>query len=163
MINSIKKFLGIETDLIGDEIDFNNCWNIFEINDRDKLLSRVIELVPDESVWSIEGIENKEIFDVVSKYIITDDQKPSKGTIWPKQKLYKILLSKEAKADILRNIDNWDLSWNIMHQHIYKGDIFYLTSYDNLDKASTWISMELAKTELDKLKEQKIIDFRAVE
>jgi len=97
---------------------------------------------------------------VISKHIITDEQKPSKGTIWPKQKLYKIILSKDAKADILRNIDSWDLSWNIMHQHIYKGDIFYLTSYDNLDKGSTWISMELAKTELDKLKEQKVINTR---
>ncbi len=124
MINSIKKFLGIETDINGKEIDFNNCWNINEINDRNQLLARIIELVPDESVWSIEEVGNKEILDVISKHIITDEQKPSKGTIWPKQKLYKILLSKDAKADILRNIDSWDLSWNIMHQHIYKGATF---------------------------------------
>jgi hypothetical protein len=159
MLTIIKKLFGIRTDIKGKELELDDCWIINKINDRNKLLSRLIELVPVDSIWTIEGLSDKKIYEVISNHLFSDDAKVWKGTIWPKQNFFKIKLTDKAKDDILQDLPNWDLDWNIIHQHIYKGDKFYLTSYDNLDEACTWISKEFDIIELNKLKGQNVFDF----
>ncbi|MBD1395725.1 hypothetical protein H9Q13_00980 [Pontibacter sp. JH31] len=159
MLRAIKKLLGIETDIKGKEIDFDNCWIVDEINDRNKFLALIISIVPEDSIWSIEGLADEEIYHLLSIYPISDDTKVWKGTVWPKQNSFKVKLSKKAKEEILLALPNWNLESNFVHQHIYKDEEFYLTSYDNLDKACTWVSKSLDQGELEKLKELRVIDF----
>lgn len=143
----------------GLEVDFNNCWTLNKINNRHIFLSRIIELVPIDSIWYIEGIVDEIILSVISKYFDNDNTKMEIGTIWPKQKSYRIKLTKEAKAKILNVIDRWALDWQLEHQHIYKDNEVFLSSYDNLHKRATWVSKGIEWKEMEKLKTENIIDY----
>jgi len=159
MLKAIKKILGIEAGNEGKQIDFKKAWTVDRIKDRNKFLSKIIELVPSESIWTIEGHYDEGIHKIIFKHLIEDDIKVWKGTVWPKQNFIKVKLTDDAKSDILNALPSWNLKHNIIHQHIYKDGQFYLTSFDNLEETCTWVSMEFPKSELDKLKEDDIIDF----
>jgi len=155
----LKKILNIKTNYEGKQIDFDNAWIIDKINNRENLLEFLFENTPEKSVWSIEGVYNKDILNLLSKFAHTDETKVALGTVWPKQIHIKILLTNDSKFEILKHISNWDLSEDIVHQHIYKEDVFYLTSFDNLSENCTWISKNITKKLLENLKQESIIDF----
>jgi hypothetical protein len=159
MLTIFKKIFSIRTDIKGNQIDFDDCWTVDKIINRNRLLARLIELVPIDSIWTIEGLSDKNIYDLISKHIFVDDNKVWNGTIWPKQNFFKIQLTETAKTDILKELPGWDLELNIIHQHIYKDNKYYLTSYDNLHEWCTWISMYFDIVEMNKLKDQNILDF----
>ena len=150
---------GIRSEIKGNQIDFKTCWTVNKIYDRNRFLARLIELVPDNSIWTIEGLSDKDIYNLIAKHIVIDDTKIWRGSIWPKHDLYKIKLSEKAKKDLLKGLSKWDLVRNIEHQHIYKGDKFYMTSYDNLHESSTWLSKDFDIKEITTLKDQGVIDF----
>jgi hypothetical protein len=158
-MNIIKKLFKKKSELKGKEIDFDNCWSLKKIKDREELLKKIIEVAPENSIWSIEGIEEKNIYEAISKHITTDNTMMQIGTIWPKQKIAKVLLTEIAKKEIVSSIPNWNLDYNITHQHIYKEDVVYFTSYDNLDPKCTWISNLIDKEDFKNLSEKMIIEF----
>src|SRR4030042_613556 len=137
-------------DLQGKEIDYNNCWTIDKLRNKEGFLKRIIELVPNGSIWAIEGI-SKELIEYFSEYHIIDDQKTALGTIWPKQRLLKIKIDTNSRDLIVHKLSKIDLSQEIIHQHIYYGDKFYLTSFDNLHKDCTWISKDFKRLEFEDL------------
>lgn len=159
MFDIFKRLFKKENEIKGKEIDFDNCWTLKKINDREELLKRIIEIAPENSIWSIEGIEEKYIYETISKHITSDDKIMQNGTIWPKQKNVKVLLTEIARKEIINSIPNWNLDYNIMHQHIYKADMVYFSSYDNLHPRCTWFSNIIAKEEFKTLSEENIIEF----
>lgn len=107
------------------------------------MLKEIIRIVPENSIWSVEGLYSKEIYDVIEPFVIEDEVYIKRATIFPKQDCFKIQLNQKSKKIIASKIDDWNLDWEMIHQHIYKGKISYLNSYDNLHEACTWIAYEL--------------------
>lgn len=161
MLSKILNILKIvpKSERTGEEIDYNNAWIIDSVNDKFKFLAWLFKNVPSNSIWAIEGIYEKSIIDFLVQYSTNDSRSITLGTIWPKQKFLKILLSDMNKNKILMLMKEWDLSIDLMHQHIYKDDHFYFTSFDNLHPCCTWLSKRIPIGELEKLKTDNIIDF----
>lgn len=145
MFESIRKFLGIEKGRESEitQLDNDNSFCFSRVHNKNELLKEIIRNVPENSIWSIEGLQSKEISDIFEPFVIDDEVHIKRATIFPKQDLFKVQLTQESKKKIASNINSWNLDWEIIHQHIYKGKETYLISYDNLHEACTWISNEL--------------------
>ena len=124
-------------------LDNNNSFGFSRVHNKNELLKEIIRNVPENSVWSIEGIQSKEIFEIIEPFVIDDEVYIKRATIFPKQDFFKVHLTQESKKIITSKMDSWNLDWEIIHQHIYKEKETYLNSYDNLHEACTWISNEL--------------------
>ena len=157
MLKSILKFIGWvpKEERNGAEIDFNNAWEFESISKKNEFLSWLIQYVPNNSIWSIEGLYNKELFRIIRHYLTDDGLQVQRGTVWPRPKYCKVLLNEESKNTILKNINKWNLDVDIIHQHIYYQKDIYLTSYDNL--TCVWLTKIIDQSELDKLEEEGII------
>ncbi|NLD36196.1 MAG: hypothetical protein GX654_04930 [Desulfatiglans sp.] len=159
MSNTLLKYLGWvpKEERKGIEINYDNAWEFQSIFNKNEFMSWLIKYVPNDSIWSIEGLYNSKLYQTVQEYTIDDGIKVNRGTVWPRPKYMKIKLSEEAKKVILENINNWNLESDITHQHIYYQNNVYLTSYDNLD--CTWLSKDIDQSELDTLEEKGIIQY----
>ncbi|MBK3520030.1 hypothetical protein [Carboxylicivirga marina] len=127
-------------DRVGKEIDFKNSWAVSKLEDKLEFFKRILTLVPDNSIWAIEGMSDMKLIEYLQTFPIEDSLIVNKGTIWPKQKTLKVLINPISRKSLIQNITFENLDWEIIHQHIYNDEKFYLTSYDNLHEACTWIS-----------------------
>jgi hypothetical protein len=143
----------------GIQIDYDNSWCIGDIRDRNAFLSHILDLVPDGSVWAIEGIYEEEILARLGPYETNDDVQVLKGTMWPRQITVKILLDAENKKRIKTMLPDWDLNVNFTHQHIYHREDVLFTSFDNLHDGITYLSRRLDRKALEKLIQQDLFAF----
>ncbi len=122
------------------KIDVNNSWSVIKIDDKESFFKRILTLVPDNSIWSIEGVADNDLGNYLLKFRFEDEQIVRKGTIWPRKETLKVLINEDSRKALIENLTLKNLDRDIIHQHIYKDDKFYLSSYDCLDAACTWIS-----------------------
>jgi hypothetical protein len=145
------------------EIDTNNSWSVIKIGDKESFFKKILTLIPNNSIWSIEGIANNDLRDYLLKFQFKDDQIVRKGTIWPRQKTLKVIINEDSRDDLINKLTLRNLDWDIIHQHIYNGDKFYLSSYDCLDEACTWISKDFKHSDFKDLIEAdqlELYDFK---
>ncbi|WP_028887734.1 hypothetical protein [Tenacibaculum ovolyticum] len=141
------------------EIDYDNCWIITEIPNKNKFIKEILDCLPENCIWSIEGMFDKGIYDTISDFIILDEKKKTKYTVWPKHNFFEVKLTNEARSKVLENIMEWDFDANFIHQNIFSENHCYLTSFDNLHRACTWISDFFEISKLNDLKKKGILDF----
>lgn len=143
----------------GRRIDYGSSLCVTGIRNKSEFLINILELVPDGSVWSIEGIHDEQILADLAPYRTTDDVRVVKATIWPRQTQIKVLLNPESKQRIKELLPDWDLNLNFIHQHIYFGQEFLLTSHDNLADGITYLSPALDRNRLDSLAQAGLFSF----
>ncbi len=146
-------------EVTGKEIDPNHVWEFKSISRKNDFQAWIIERVPDGSVWSIEGFHDPDIFETVQDFVTEDGVRVHKGTVWPRQRHIKIKLNAQSKKAILDRLEDWNLDVDIRHQHIYKGEMFYLTAYDNLHAGCTWLTKMIDRAELDELEDRGILEY----
>ncbi len=142
----------------GKEVDYENSWIVAKFKDKEAFLKTFLKIIPDDSVWAVEGKFDHNLIDLLQKYRINDEQKVCKGTIWPKQQKMKVLINKESRKEFIEKLTFTNIEWNIIHQHFYKNNLFYLTSYDNLDEDCTRITNELTKSDIEILIKEGLIE-----
>lgn len=141
----------------GEMVDVNDCYALFDIRNSKELFKTIITLVPDDSILAIEGIYSKNIIDLLLKEEVSDNQKVYIVIAWPRQIRLKSRLNSKQKSLILNHCDNWDFGNDIIHQHIYKDNHFYFTSYANMKSGCVFISHLINKPKIEKLKFDGII------
>lgn len=159
MINRIMKRKVDQELKINRQVDLKNCYSIIKITDKNILLQQIILGVPDNSIWAIEGLYDRNIIGVLKNHFSDDESNAYKATIWPGQDSYTIKLTEAAKKDIIANLYNWNLDSDIIHQHIYLSDTFYFTLYDNLSESCTWVGKEFDIKLLMDMERQDIVEF----
>ena len=143
----------------GRRIDYGSSLCVTGIRNKSEFLVNMLDLVPDGSVWSIEGIHDEQILADLAPYRTTDDVRVIKATVWPRQTQIKVLLNTESKPGIIELLPAWDLNLNFIHQHIYYGEDFLLTSHDNLADGITYLSPALDRSRLDSLAQAGLFTF----
>ncbi|MBW3002416.1 hypothetical protein KY338_04625 [Candidatus Woesearchaeota archaeon] len=137
MLKKIKNL--VEKKIKGGQVDINNCWLIdgLSISSQEDFLIFIIEHVPDDSVWAIEGCFDDNMLNELRKYKTEDSVKVFQACIsqctesgWNDPIRAKVLLSKENKPKIIEIIKKHSLC-SLIHHHIYYKSIFYFTTYDN--------------------------------
>lgn len=157
-----KKFLKkigwiSEEERSGKMVDAFNCYSLFEIKDPRNLLIEILNLVPDDSIWAIEGVYSEHIISFLKQFHVEDDESVELGTVWPSQKKIRVLLTKDAKNAIIEELKNWNIDVDIVHQHIYKSGFFYFTSYDNLKSGCIWLTNQIEERKISPLIEKNFI------
>ena len=82
----------------GRRIDYGSSLCVTSIRNKSEFLVNMLDLVPDGSVWSIEGIHDEQILADLAPYRTTDDVRVIKATIWPRQTQIKVLLNTDARG-----------------------------------------------------------------
>ncbi|ANQ51755.1 hypothetical protein MY04_4417 [Flammeovirga sp. MY04] len=135
----------------GKEIDFDDCWIVGKLDDRDKFITRILELVPDDTIWAIEGVQDQSLLDFFRSFASSDEEKVALGTVWPKQRTLRVRIDSESREKLINKVPEMNLDWEIIHQHFYYEEHFYLTAYDNLDTCCTWISKRFTIQDFDSM------------
>ena len=78
-------------------LEKKNSFGFSKVYNKNKLLKEIIINVPDDSIWLMEGIQSKEIFETIKPFIVEDSIYIKKATIYPKQDDYKIELNQNSK------------------------------------------------------------------
>lgn len=143
----------------GEKIDYENSLCATNIRDKNEFLAHIIDMVPDGSVWSVEGIVDERILAYLEAYRTIDDVKVMRATAWPRLTQIKVLLNEASKKRIRALLPEWDLNLNFIHQHIYYDENFLLTSFDNLADGITFLSTELDQGALNSLAKEGLFSF----
>jgi hypothetical protein len=117
--------------------------------------------VPDDTIWAIEGVQDKSLIEFFKSFESSDEEKVALGTVWPKQRTLKVRIDSESREKLINKVPEMNLDWEIIHQHFYFGEHFYLTAYDNLDSSCTWISKRFTIQDFESMisrSELEIID-----
>jgi len=129
MIKKAKDWILKKTK--GGQVDIHNCWIIdgVSIPDKDDFLIFIIEHVPDDSVWAIEGCYDENFLKELASFETEDNVAVYHGTMDEPVRI-KIRLSKERKPRIIELIKKYGVD-SLIHHHIYHDKHFYFTTYDN--------------------------------
>lgn len=133
------------------KFDFDKAWSFLQIRDKHRFLKWVLSIVPDGTVWNIEGVYDPAILEVLREFPATDNVRISRATIWPRQHTLKVLLTEASKAKLASCLEKWNLDGDLIHQHIYSDTAVYFRSYDNLHENCTWVSHLISRDQLEPL------------
>ena len=99
----------------------------------------------------------------LKKYHAEDGIYLKRGTIFPKEKIFKVKLNEIAKRELIKMIPFWDFNVNFDHQYIYDNERIYFSSFDNLDPTTTWLSKDFNEKFLEYLQKQNVLKYSKVE
>ena len=115
----------------GGEVDIHSCWIIdgVSISGKEDFFIFIIQHVPDDSVWAIEGCYDDNFLKELVSFETEDNVAVFQATMGKPVRI-KIRLSKESKPKIIELIRKYGVD-SLIHHHIYHGNHFYFTTYDN--------------------------------
>ncbi len=134
-----KKQQGVNMSKEEIAFDYKDRWDVFGIQNKQKFMKSLFHKVPEDSVWYIEGIDEGSL-KLLDEFKTTDDIKIGRNTIWPKQEIVKIFLSSKNRERIFKLLPTFDFNLDFTHQFVYRQNLFYLVSFDNLDDECTYLS-----------------------
>jgi len=133
-----------------DLFDYHNCWVVTEIKDKNKFISKMIEIVPNDSIWDVWGVFDANIQSQLLKYEINGkDNKTYK---------FKTVLSSKNKNEIQNLIAKWDFEGNFIAQFIYKDNDYFFSANDNLQNLFVSTSL-IEKKIMEQMKNENIINY----
>ena len=154
MWNKIKTYWNERIKEKTDSFDYDNCWVVDKIYNKNEFLSKIIKIVPNESVWNVYGVFDKDIVELLSEFRTRSLKKKNSAY------QIKINLNKNSKRKILKSIHKWDLDKNFISQSIYKKETSYFSSNDNLHNCCTSVSFNINEFEMENLKNDEIIEYK---
>ena len=138
----------------------SDFWSVVRIYDKQTFLSNMINLAPEGSIWTIEGIEDYTIVKQLELYKVPEDElrqqedRNFKG-------IRKYLLSKEAKKAVIKLIPDWNLDENLYSQHILWERQKYFIAYHCMQEHFTWVSRKVDESVLDQMQQHFVIRYSA--
>jgi hypothetical protein len=102
MLRGLLRLIGLGGRDEGPSIylDFDGTWTFSRIEDKHLFLKWVLSVVPDGAVWSIEGVRDPAILDVLRGFSVNDNLQIPRATIWPRQRTQNVLLTEASKATL---------------------------------------------------------------
>jgi len=143
---------------MGTQMDFSNAWTL-EIYSPHAFLSWLVSIVPNQSVWTVDGLYDRRARQFLKRFRAGGQVKMFNATTSLKLPFVEVDLNSESKPLIMAQIHQWNLDTDFIHQSIRCGDTVYFLAHDNLQ--DTWLSKRVTADQLRPLITSGVVSIRS--
>ena len=136
----------------------SDFWAITRLYDKHTFLCNVINMAPEGSIWTIQGIDDYSIIADLSSCKVNPGENNSTQSVEFKG-IRKYLLTNENKQHIIKAIANWNLDENLYSQHIFYNKEKLFISYHCMQEHYTWVSHQLDQSIMDEMQQHFIMRY----
>ena len=136
----------------------SDFWAITRLYDKHTFLSNIINMAPEGSIWTVQGVEDFGIISGLDSCKVADGGQPGIPDLHFKG-VRRYLLNKENKKKIISQIPNWNLDENLYSQHIFVNKDKIFISYHCMQEHYTWVSHQMDLSIMEEMQQHFIMRF----
>lgn len=136
----------------------SDFWAVTRLYDKHTFLCNIINMAPEGSIWTIQGVED---FGIISgldqcKASATEESAESDAQF---KGVRKYLLNQQNKKHIISLISDWNLDENLYSQHIFHNRDKLFIAYHCMEENYTWVSHQLNQDIMSEMQQHFVIRY----